>query len=266
MAEIVCLQLGAASDPDRRRRVDEVAHMIASMVGVDLVVLPELWPCGYFDFDGYRAGAETADGPTVTALAEAAAAARAHVVGGSFVEAGADGALHNTAFVLSPDGDLLATYRKIHVFGYQSREAELVTHGARIATVSTPLGRLGLAVCYDLRFPELFRAQVDAGAELLVLPAAWPAARIEHWRLLLRARALENQCLVIGCNASGTDHEVTLGGRSAIIDPTGRVLAEGGTAPGTLRASVDLESVVRARREFPVLADRRLPEPISVRA
>jgi predicted amidohydrolase len=253
------VQLGPPADLARERRIREVAGMVEALAGADLIVLPELWPAGYFAFDDYAAVAETADGPTVTAVSRAAAAAGALVVGGSFVEEGADGALHNTAFIAGPDGDVLGTYRKMHVFGYRSREAELVTGGDALATIPTPLGAVGLAVCYDLRFPELFRAGIDAGAEIFVIPAAWPAARTEHWRLLLRARAIENQAFVVGCNGAGSDRGVAVAGHSAVIDPSGVVIAEGGVEPGVVRARVDLALVARTREEFPVLADRRLP-------
>jgi predicted amidohydrolase len=258
VAEIACLQLGPPAGQTREDRIAEVAGMVEALAGVDLIVLPEMWPAGYFAFDDYAAVAETADGPTVMALSRAAAAAGAHVVGGSFVEEGAGGALHNTAFVLGRDGDVLGTYRKMHVFGYRSREAELVTGGDTPVTIPTPLGRIGMAVCYDLRFPEFFRAGIDSGAELFVIPAAWPAARTEHWRLLLRARAVENQAFVVGCNGAGADRGVAVAGHSAIIDPTGVVVAEGGTEPGVLRARVDLDLVATTRADFPVLADRRL--------
>ncbi|MEA2287407.1 MAG: hypothetical protein QOJ21_3450 [Solirubrobacteraceae bacterium] len=257
-AEIACVQLGPPEGTPQERRISEVAGAVEALAGADLIVLPEMWPAGYFAFDDYADVAEAADGPTVTALSRAAATAGAHVVGGSFVEQGTDGALHNTAFVLGPDGDLLGTYRKMHVFGYRSREAELVTGGDVLVTIPTPLGTIGMAVCYDLRFPELFRAGVDSGAEIFVVPAAWPAARTEHWRLLLRARAIENQAFVIGCNGAGADRGVEVAGHSAVIDPTGAVVAEGGTDPGLVRAVVDLDLVARTREDFPVLADRRL--------
>jgi predicted amidohydrolase len=263
--DVACLQLGPPRDGNRAGRIEEVAEMIAALAGTDLVVLPEMWPNGYFAFDDYASAAEPADGPTVTALAAAAAAADAYVLGGTFVE-GADGTLHNTAVLIGPDGAVLETYRKMHVFGYRSREAELVTGGSAIATVPTALGRVGLGICYDLRFPELFRAQVDEGAELLIVPAAWPAARVESWRLLLRARAIENQCVVVGCNGAGTDNGVTVGGHSVVLGAGGEVLAEGDGEPGTVRATVDLDEIARIRREFPVLDDRRLGAPSPVAA
>ena len=119
-------------------------------------------------------------------------------------------------------------------------------------------GRLALSTCYDLRFPELFRAQVDDGSQLFLVAAAWPLARLEHWQLLLRARALENQSFLLACNAAGRQGEVELAGRSAVVDPWGTVLAEAGDGPETLTVEIDPDLAVRARKEFPALADRRL--------
>jgi predicted amidohydrolase len=118
--------------------------------------------------------------------------------------------------------------------------------------------RLGLATCYDLRFPEMFRALLDGGAEVVLMPAAWPAKRVYHWRLLTLARAVENQSYVVACNTAGTHAGVPMGGGSMVVDPWGDVLAEGGTGEEVLVADLDLELLRSTRESFPVLADRRL--------
>jgi predicted amidohydrolase len=118
--------------------------------------------------------------------------------------------------------------------------------------------RLGLATCYDLRFPEMFRALLDGGAEVVLMPAAWPAKRVHHWRLLTLARAVENQSYVVACNTAGTHAGVPMGGGSMVVDPWGDVLAEGGTGEEVLVADLDLELLRSTRESFPVLADRRL--------
>jgi predicted amidohydrolase len=258
---VASLQLAApasTTDTAIAGRVDTVARQIAELDGVDLVVLPEMWPSGYFSFDDYDRVAQPLDGPVVCAIARSAARLGAYVVGGSFVERLAGGGLANTTFVATPTGDVIAAYRKIHVFGYQSRETELITHGQEVVTVATDIGRIGLAICYDLRFPELFRALVDEGADIVVIPAAWPLARVEHWRLLSRARAVENQTFVVTCNGAGSEHGTALGGHSAVIDPRGEILAEAGADPEVLRAALDLADLDGWRAAFPVLADRRL--------
>lgn len=233
-------------------RVVAIADQVAG-TRADLVLLPELWATGYFAFDDYAATAQPLDGPLVATLAAAARAAGATLHAGSIVERDGD-RIFNTSLLFGPDGTLRHTYRKVHLFGYGSREQELLTPGEKTAG----FGTLALSTCYDLRFPELFRAQVDAGAELFLVAAAWPAARLAHWQLLLRARALENQSWLLACNAAGSQGSVALAGRSAVVDPWGTVVAEAGDRAEVLTVDLDPELPARARAEFPALADRRL--------
>jgi predicted amidohydrolase len=234
-------------------RAAGVAEQVAACTG-DLVLLPELWATGYFAFDDYAGTAQPLAGPLVRAMGAAAAAAGVVLHAGSMVERDGAGRLFNTSLLFDRDGALVHTYRKVHLFGYGSREQELLTPGEHVGAH----GELALSTCYDLRFPELFRAQVDDGSQLFLVAAAWPLARIEHWQLLLRARALENQSFVLACNAAGRQGEVELAGRSAVVDPWGTVLAEAGAGPQTLTLDVDPDVATRARKEFPALADRRL--------
>jgi predicted amidohydrolase len=133
-----------------------------------------------------------------------------------------------------------------------------MTAGDTLVVLPTDLGATGLATCYDLRFPELFRRLVDSGAETFLLASGWPSARIEHWSVLARARAIENQAWVVACNSAGTHAGVEMGGHSVVIDPRGTVVAEAGTGEVVLEADVDVELARTWRRSFPVLADRRL--------
>jgi predicted amidohydrolase len=149
----------------------------------------------------------------------------------------------------------------VHLFGFDSGEAALVTAGDAPSCYRAPFGAIGFSTCYDLRFPEIYRLLLDGGAELVVVPAGWPTPRLEHWRLLLRARAIENQVFVVGCNAAGSDGAVVYGGHSAVIDPWGAVLAEAGDGEEVLTVDVDLGSVAKIREEFPILRDRRLGVP-----
>jgi predicted amidohydrolase len=131
--------------------------------------------------------------------------------------------------------------------------------GDELVVVDTVVGRLGLATCYDLRFPEMFRRLGDAGADIVVVPAAWPAARVAHWRVLAQARAIENQFVVVAVNTVGVQHGLAMGGYSAVIDARGEVLAEGSAdTEQVLVAEVDLDAVQQWREQFPVRADRRL--------
>jgi predicted amidohydrolase len=234
-------------------RVAGVADQVAA-ADADLVLLPELWATGYFAFDDYAATAEPLDGPLVTALGAIARDAGVTLHAGSVVERDAAGRLYNTSLLFDSDGTLVQTYRKVHLFGYGSREQELLTPGEQVGAH----GPYALSTCYDLRFPELFRVQVDAGSRLFLVAAAWPLARLAHWQVLLRARALENQSFVLACNAAGRQGAVDLAGRSAVVDPWGTVVAEAGGGPETLTVEIDPELATRARKEFPALADRRL--------
>ncbi|MER7566843.1 carbon-nitrogen family hydrolase [Streptomyces sp. NPDC048523] len=240
------------------RRVAHMCDQVSSHGEADLVVLPELWATGYFRFEAYDQTAEPLDGPLVRTLSETARATGVHLHAGSVVERGPGGRLYNTSLTFGPDGSLLSAYRKFHLFGHQSREMELLSPGDAVLAKDTAFGRIGPATCYDLRFPEFFRVLAQDGTEIFVVAAAWPASRIDHWRLLLQARALENQAWVVACNAAGRQDGIELGGHSMAIDPWGRVVAEAGTEATALAAEFDRAQVARARAEFPAFADRRL--------
>jgi predicted amidohydrolase len=241
---------------ERRERVGE---LVRGAAGADLVMLPELWEPGYFEFGDYERLAEPWPGGTVTEAAAWARQLGCHVHLGSILERGAEGALHNTAVLIGPSGEVVHAYRKVHVFGYRSREAELLTPGDKVRVARTGLGPVAATTCYDLRFPELYRLLADAGAEIVLVPAAWPAERLSHWRLFTASRAAENQFLLIACNAVGTQRgDVRLGGHSRVLSPWGEVLAEAGEAEGITWADADPAEVGRSRAEFPVLADRRI--------
>jgi predicted amidohydrolase len=265
------IQLGYGDDEPVAARVQRVAALVREQRGADLVVLPELWAAGGFAHRAWDAAAEPVLGPTVTALSDAARAIGAVVHAGSIVERALPDAPHgpqgrgrwNTSVLLGPDGGVLATYRKVHRFGFGSGEPELLEAGQDLVTVPLPLPSgetpvAGLSTCYDLRFPELYRRLLDAGATVFLVPAAWPAARVEHWRLLGRARALENQTWLLACNTAGIHARTAMGGHSQIVSPSGEVVAEAGDGEEVLVADVDLGEVERFRAEFPVLADRRL--------
>jgi len=221
--------------------------------GVDLILLPELWNVGYYEFARYRAAAEPLSGPTLSALAAKARELGAYILAGSIVERGEE-RLYNTSALVGPEGEIVAAYRKIHLFSFHSMERELLAPGEGVVVAETGLGTLGLSICYDLRFPELYRLQVDRGAEAFLVVASWPSARIDHWRLLCRARALENQAFLLGCNACGSRY----GGHSLVVSPWGEILAEAADSEEVLEVELDLEEVTRARAEFPALRDRAL--------
>lgn len=256
----VCVQL-AGYNASRQTRTEAAAAAITRAAGdahgATLVVLPELWPVGFFHFDDYAALAEPLRGPTLRAVADTARAARVWVYGGSFMERDDQGRLFNTGFLVDDLGVLRLTYRKLHLFGLDSEESALLTPGLQAPTVATPWGILGAATCYDLRFPELFRDLALRGAILFVVASAWPMARLEQWRILLRARALESQAFVIACNAAGEDAGRMLAGHSAVISPLGEVIAEAGAGEGAVEARIEPREATKTRSGFPFLNDTR---------
>ncbi|MCY0945392.1 MULTISPECIES: carbon-nitrogen family hydrolase [Streptomyces] len=240
-------------------RRSRVADLVREQAGSDLVVLPELWTVGAFAYEQFETEAEPLDGPTFEAMSKAASDAGVWLHAGSVVERAGDGSLYNTALVISPAGELAATYRKIHRFGFDQGEAVLMAPGDSLTTVVLPEQTLGIATCYDLRFPELFRGLVDAGATTLVVAAGWPARRRSHWTLLSRARAVEDQAYVLACGLAGTHAGVEQAGHSLVVDPWGEVLAEAGPGEDVLTVDLDPAKVAETRAQFPALKDRRLP-------
>ncbi|WP_431043353.1 carbon-nitrogen family hydrolase [Streptomyces sp. P1-3] len=255
------IQIGVDPDESVENRRVRVAALVRARAGADLVVLPELWPVGAFAYESFAAEAESLDGPTAEAMSAAARDAGVWLHAGSIVERDPQGPLYNTSLLFSPDGELARTYRKIHRFGFDKGEAVMMGAGEEIATAVLPDATIGLATCYDLRFPELFRLLVDAGAQMLVIPAGWPARRREHWTLLARARAVENQAYVLACGTAGTHAGVEQAGHSIVVDPWGEVLAEAGPDEQVLDVELDLARVAKTREEFPALKDRLLGLP-----
>nr|WP_202496258.1 carbon-nitrogen family hydrolase [Streptomyces sp. SID4982] len=240
---------------ERRLRA---AELVRAQAGADLVVLPELWTTGAFAYDTFATEAEPLEGPTHEAMAEAARDAGVWLHAGSIPERDPDGTLYNTALVFSPSGELAASYRKIHRFGFDQGEAVLMGAGREPVTVRLPETTVGLATCYDLRFPELFRTLTDAGSETLVVSAGWPERRRAHWTLLAQARAVENQAYVLACGTAGTHAGVPQAGHSIVVDPWGEVLAEAGADEEVLTVEFDPAKVAATREQFPALKDRVL--------
>lgn len=259
------VQLNSTADRERNLATADRLTRAAAAAGAELVVLPEKWPC-LGTPEETAAGAEPFDGPTLRWATGVARELGIDLVAGSFAERVADrdrGA--NTSIHVGPDGELQATYRKIHMFdvevgGRTYRESEHEAPGEEVVLSSTASGvELGMTVCYDLRFPELYRILAVRGARILVVPAAFTLATTrEHWEVLLRARAIEDQCFVVAPNQVG-EHApgYRSGGRSMIVDPWGVVLATAPDAETFVLADLDLERQAEIRRTLPSLANRR---------
>ena len=164
-------------DQSKQNNLEHALNMVDRTPESDLILLPEIWPCGFFSFDRYRSDSEPVNGPTVRAFKEKARERQCHILMGSFVERDNDD-LFNTTLLLNPNGEIAATYRKVHLFGYMSEEAELLTPGEDVVVADTPWGKSGFSTCYDLRFPELLRRMFDKNADVFLVVSAWPQARV----------------------------------------------------------------------------------------
>lgn len=258
---VALIQLRCDSAESPSERIDRAFAMVREAAPrADLVVLPELWATCAFDLPAAREGAQSIDGSLVNGLSELARELGIWIHGGSFSELVDDVTRHNTSVLFDPQGARVTTYRKVHLFGFAEGERTVMTGGEQLVIAETPLGTTGLATCYDLRFPELFRALTEAGATAFLVSSGWPLSRIEHWDVLTRARAIEDQAWVIACNEVGTQGAdgVVLGGHSVVIDPRGVVIAQAGDVEEILYAEIDPDEPGRWRAAFPALGDIRI--------
>ena len=253
--------------------VDRAERAIAEAASrdADLVALPEVFTVGYFAFDGYARTAEGIAGPTLSQIAERADDHGIGVLAGSVVEdldataretdvpTPASEGLANTSVLFDRDGERIGLYRKHHLFGYASAEADLLVAGEYLdrAIAEFEGFTVGMTTCYDLRFPELYRDFADRGVTLILVPSAWPYPRIEHWTTLARARAIENLSYLAAVNGSGEFEDATLLGRSTVYDPWGTTIASSGDEPALVTAEISPERIESVREEFPALRDRR---------
>jgi omega-amidase len=219
----------------------------------DLILFPELWSSGY---DLKHASRYIPVNASILEILSGLACSEKIAIGGSMLEE-IDGQFFNTFYVISDDGKVLAKYRKIHLFRLMNEDRWLQA-GNQSQMVDFIWGKAGMAICYDLRFPELFRHYALADARLVCLPSEWPAKRINHWKVLLQARAIENQMFIAAVNSAGLTGTETFGGASAIVSPWGELLAEGDSqVEALLTAEIDFDEVERVRQTIPIFQDRR---------
>jgi omega-amidase len=214
-----------------------------------LVILPELADTG-FSFNLKR----IVDDRTLDWAVNLARTRHIWVQAG-YASLGPDQRGRNCMTIIAPDGSTCGTYQKIHPFSYGARETEFFTGGNHLFLHRCPDALVSPIICYDLRFPELFRLAAIAGAEVFTLGASWPDARQTHWRALLIARAIENQAYVLGVNRTGTDPHLSYAGGSIIVSPKGDILAEAGTEETVLHAELDIPALRDWRADFPALRD-----------
>jgi predicted amidohydrolase len=266
---VALCQMNSGDDPEANRRQAGELLDEAGQGGADLAALPEVWT--YLGSASRRREvAEPVPGPISGWLAETARRHGMWVLGGSILEAGEDGAVFNTSLLFDRDGELVASYRKIHLFDVHLpgqppiKESFSYSAGDQVVTAQTEFGRAGLSICYDLRFPELYRSLVASGATIAFVPAAFTyETGKDHWDVLVRARAIEDQCFVIAPAQWGTwgpaDQNRRCFGNSLAVDPWGRVVARAPDGVGATFADLDLAEVRRVREILPALRHRRLP-------
>ncbi len=268
MERYVAAAVQMSSGPDRGANLGRAAALVrqAAARSARLVVLPEV-----FAWRGPRgeesAAIETIPGPTTETMAALARECSIHLCAGSILEAGGGGGrAFNTSCVFDPTGSLVARYRKVHLFDVDLpgrvvvHESDSRAPGTEVVTVPTPIGTLGLSICYDLRFPELYRKLAGGGAQILLVPSAFTfPTGSAHWEVLCRARAIENQCWLVAADQTGqSPHGFADWGDSMIVDPWGRVVARAPDGETVVTAEIDLQALARIRRELPALAHTRL--------
>jgi predicted amidohydrolase len=261
--------MNSGDDVDANRRSADELLEGAAAGGADLASLPEVWT--YLgSARRHREVAEPVPGPTSEWLGSVAAEHGMWVLGGSLLELGPDRRVFNTSLLFDRSGRQVAAYRKIHLFDVRLpgqppiRESASYTAGEQVVTAETQFGRFGLSICYDLRFPELYRSLALQGAQIVFVPSAFTEETgRDHWDVLLRARAIEDQVFVIAAAQWGTwgppEQHRRCFGNSLVVDPWGRVLARAPDGIGVTFADLDLDEVGRVRERLPALQHRRLP-------
>ena len=261
--KLALIQIGARTHKEDSLKLAEYYIAEAAKQGADMAVLPEMFNCPYQN-DNFPVYAEPEGGACYMRMSEAASASHIYLVAGTMPETDAAGHVYNTCYVFGRSGELLVRYRKMHLFdiniegGQHFMESETLTAGDRIAVFDTEFGRFGLEICYDIRFPEIARLLVDAGAQMIIIPAAFnmttgPA----HWELLFRARALDNQVFAAGCSQARQSSGYIAYGHSIVVSPWGDVRAKLDEKEGMLLTEIDLSEAGRIREQLPVLKQRR---------
>ncbi len=212
----------------------------------DLVILPEVWTTGC-DYENFQNSAEFIPAQTTMLLSGLAESYNTNIIGGSFIEKTFDGKFYNSSVVIGRNGAVLGQYRKTHLFSHHgSLEKKYLNNGEETCVIDVEGVKFGIAICYDIRFPELFRKMVNQGAEVFVVPAAFPQERITQWNILNQARALENQAFLISCNSFGS---------SNLVSPTGEILQTSDENETVIRNIINMDEVKNFRENAPYLKD-----------
>ncbi|MEH7886488.1 carbon-nitrogen family hydrolase [Bacillus sp. JJ1609] len=253
--KIACLQMDIAFG-NSKKNYDTAMNLMekASSEKPDIIVLPELWTTGY-DLANLKDQADADAREAAAFLKGSATKYNAHIVGGSVANK-TDAGIENTMLVFDQSGELSGKYSKLHLFQLMDEHLYLAA-GKQKGLFSLDSQKFAGLICYDIRFPEWVRAHALEEVEAMFVVAEWPIQRLEHWRALLIARAIENQSYIIACNRSGSDPNNKFAGHSMVIGPWGDIIAEAGEEQEILTAEIDLDQVKDARSRIPIFADRR---------
>ncbi|GKU82285.1 carbon-nitrogen family hydrolase [Niallia sp. NCCP-28] len=221
---------------------------------IDIIVLPELWTTGY-DLTRLDEIADNDAENTIAFLKRMAVSYNVHLVGGSVANKNKDG-IFNTLIIVNNKGELVHSYNKLHLFQLMDEHLYL-QGGSEEGLFSLANHQFAGMICYDIRFPEWIRAHTTKGAEAIFVVAEWPLPRLAHWKSLLIARAIENQCYVIACNRAGSDPNNIFAGHSMIIDPWGEIIVEANEDTSIIYGTIDMNKVKEVRKTIPIFADRK---------
>lgn len=253
-SKVASIQYWFNDNDSKNDRIEQMSNLIDQASGADLIVLPEMWNVGFLSFENYDAYSEKLDGPTISMVSEKAKKLNSYIVAGTIIE-NDNVNKYNTAVLISPNGKILTTYRKIHLVARTgAAEANYLKPGKTPVTIETDLGIIGFGICRDLRFPELYRYMaIHGGAEIFVQPAAWASVRGENWVDLTHARAIENQAYLISCNICGVNKGVTNFGHSSIVDPHGISIVSSGLFQTVVKGEIDINELRKFRKDTPYL-------------
>ncbi|MGP7819144.1 carbon-nitrogen family hydrolase [Niallia sp. 01092] len=241
-------------DPQTNFTVVEEKIKEAGKQKTDIIVLPELWTTGY-DLTRLNELSDAHAQKTIAFLQKIAVDHDVHLVGGSVANEKENG-IYNTMIIINNHGEVVHTYDKLHLFQLMDEHVYMQS-GTSNGLFELDNHLFAGMICYDIRFPEWIRTHTTKGAKALFIVAEWPLPRLAHWRSLLIARAIENQCYVVACNRSGSDPNNTFAGHSMIIDPWGEVIIEAGEKSDIIHGTIDLDKVKEVRKMIPIFADRK---------
>ena len=265
MFKVASIQLRHSDTETKADRIARAEQLIDQAADADLIVLPESWNVGWWSFDQWKDNAEPLNGETISRIAAKAKQVNAYIMAGSIVEKDEEGSLYNTSVFLDPKGKIIGTYRKMHLVGFRvhggldAEEKFIAKRGLEPVTVKTELGAFGLSICYDIRFPELYRKMaIEQGAEVFIFVAGWPMAKLDNLQALTQVRANENLCWMVSCCPTGLNRGIPYLGYSAIIDPNGLIRAQARTVETIVKGEIDINEVYQVRKALTALDDRVL--------